>query len=58
MFDDYSTIVSEAKHASFHTKELKILTFKEMLPRLPLTLTQVKAGDTSENLSDFQNYFE
>ena len=30
-FDDYSTIVSEAKYASFHGKGLKILTAKPML---------------------------
>ena len=29
---------------------LKILTPKQMLQRLPITLAQVKAGNTSENL--------
>ena len=31
-------------------KELKILTPKQMLQRLPIALAQVKAGNTSENL--------
>ena len=38
------------KHKPKYGKGLKILTPKEMLPRLPITLTQVKAGSTSENL--------
>ena len=29
---------------------LKILTFKQMLERLPIALAQVKAGNNSENL--------
>ena len=29
---------------------MKILTFKQMLQRLPIALAQVKAGNTSENL--------
>ena len=29
---------------------LKMLTPKQMLPRLPITLAQVKAGNNSENL--------
>ena len=31
-------------------KEIKILTSKQMLQRLPIALAQVKAGNTSENL--------
>ena len=31
-------------------KRLKIFTPKEMLHRLPISLTQVEAGNTSENL--------
>ena len=31
-------------------EELKILTPKQMLQRLPIAFTQVKAGNTSENL--------
>ena len=50
LFDDYSTIVSEAKHASFHGKKLKILTSKQIIHRLAIALAQIKAGNTSENL--------
>ena len=53
LFDDYSTIVSEAKHASFHEKGLKILTSKQMLQRLPIALAQVKADNTTENLKEY-----
>ena len=31
-------------------KQLKILTLKQMLQRLPIALAQVKADNTSENL--------
>ena len=37
-------------HKAAYGKELKILTPKQMLPRLPITLAQVKAGNISENL--------
>ena len=43
-------MVSEAKYRSIHGEGLKILTPKQMLPRLPIALAQVKAGNTSENL--------
>ena len=33
-------------------KGLKLLTPKKMLQRLPIDLTQVKAGNTSENLKN------
>ena len=42
LYDDYSSMVSEAK--------TKILTPKEMLQRLPIALAQVKAGNNSESL--------
>ena len=53
--DDYSLIMSEAKTKSKQNKttkgtELKILTPKQMLQRLPIALAQVKAGNNSENL--------
>ena len=50
LFDDYSSIVSEAKYILIHGEGLKILTRKHMLQRLPIALAQVKASDTSENL--------
>ena len=52
MFDDYTAIVSRAKYETKHEKGVKILTSKQMLQRLPIALAQVKAGNTSENLSD------
>ena len=49
-FNDYSSIVSEAKYKSIHGGELKILTPKQMCQRLTKVLAQVKAGNTYENL--------
>ena len=42
--------MSDAKHTSFHGKQLKILTPKQMRQSLPIALAPVKAGNTSENL--------
>ena len=50
LFNNYSSIVSEAKHKAKYGKGLKILTPKQMLQRLPIALAQVKTGNTSENL--------
>ena len=49
-FDDYSSVVSEAKHEETKRTRLKILTSKQMLQRLPIALAQVKAGNNSKNL--------
>ena len=47
-------MASEAKNKSKYQltkgKGLKILTPKQLLQRLPITLAQVKAGNNSENL--------
>ena len=47
-------MLSDANHDSKHRKtkgkELKILTPKQMLKRLPIALAQVKAGNNSESL--------
>ena len=43
-------MVSEAKLKATHGKSLKILTSKRMIQKLPIALSQVKAGNTSENL--------
>ena len=48
-FDDYSSMVSEAKLKASKGTGLKILTPKPMLQRLPIALAQVKAGNNSEN---------
>ena len=49
-FEDYSTIASDANHPSFQQKGLKISTAKQVIQRLTITLAQVKAGNTSENV--------
>ena len=49
-FRDYYFLVSEAKQEAQYGKRLKILTSKEMLPRLPIALAEVKAVNTFENL--------
>ena len=49
-FDDYSSLMSEAKNKVTKGTGLKMLTLKQMLQRLPIALAQVKAGNNSENL--------
>ena len=46
----YFSILFEAEHKKKFRKGLKILTIQQMLQRLPIALSQVKAGNTSENL--------
>ena len=43
-------MLSEAKYKIKYVEELKILTPKQMLKRLPIALAQVKAGNNSESL--------
>ena len=68
LFDNYSSIASEAKYKEIHGKgilnvsarvargnvsdlsNLKILSPKQMVQRLPIALLQVKARNTSEKL--------
>ena len=50
MFNNYTQIVSEAKYKTKYGEGLKVLTPNQMLHRLPIALTQVKACNTSENL--------
>ena len=49
-YDDYSSMMSEAKYRSTKETGLKILTPKQMLQRLPIARAQVKAGNNSESL--------
>ena len=51
-YDDYSSMVSEAKSKARATKGTgpKILTPKQMLQILPIALAQVKAGNNSVSL--------
>ena len=48
-FDEFSSMVSDAQIKVKGT-ELKILTSKQMLQRLPIALAKVKAGNNSESL--------
>ena len=50
--DDYSSMVSEAKHEATKEPGLKMSTPRKMLQRLPIALAQVKAGNNSESLSN------
>ena len=50
LFDDYSSMVSEAELKATKETGLKILTPKQMLQRLPIALAQKNSGDNSENL--------
>ena len=49
-YDDYSSMMSEAKAKTTKGTGPKILTPKQMLQRLPIALAQVKAGNSSESL--------
>ena len=49
-YNDYFKMVHKAAYNSKHGDELKILTPKQMLQRLPIALEQAKVGDASENL--------
>ena len=49
-FDDYSSVLSEAKSKATKGAGLKILTPKQMLQRLPIALAQIKAVNNSEKL--------
>ena len=50
IYDDYSSMMSDAKYRATKGTGLKILTPKQMLQRLPIALAQVKAGNNSESL--------
>ena len=53
-FRDYVEMLSDANYDARNNEtkgtELKILTPKQMLQRLPIALAQVKAGNNSESL--------
>ena len=48
-YDDYSLMMAEGKTKATKGTGLKILAPKQMLQRLPIALTQVKAGNKSES---------
>ena len=43
-------LLFEVKYKAKYGRNLKILTPKQMIQRLPIALAQVKAGNTSETL--------
>ena len=49
-FNEYSSMVSEAKNKATKGTRLKILTLTEMLQILPIALAKVKASNNSESL--------
>ena len=49
-YDDYSSMMSEAKCRATKGTGLKILSPKQLLQRLPIALAQIKAGNNSESL--------
>ena len=49
-FDEYFSRASEARRQAKQGTELKILTPKQILQRLPIALAQIKAGTNSESL--------
>ena len=50
LFNEYSSIGSEAKYKTKYGQGLKLLIPKQMFQRLPIALARVKASSTSENL--------
>ena len=51
-YDDYSLMISEAKTKATKGTGLKILISKQMFHRLPIALTQVKAGNSESLLNE------
>ena len=49
-FDNYSSMVFEAKYKTIHGEGIKLLAAKQVFQRLPIVLAQVKAGNACENL--------
>ena len=49
-YDHYSLMVSKAKTKAKTGTGLKILNPKQLIQRLPIALSQVKAGNNSESL--------
>ena len=49
-YDDYSSMMSEAKYKATKETGLKILTPKQLIQRLPISLAQVKSGNNPESL--------
>ena len=50
MFNDYAKNIPKSLYESKQGTELKILTPKQLLQRLPIALAEIKAGNNSESL--------
>ena len=50
MFDDYTTVDTEARYGTIKRKEIKIKTPKQLLQRLRIGLAQVKTVNASKHL--------
>ena len=48
LFNEYSSIASEAKYKTKHGEGFEILTPKQKVQRLRIAMAQVKAANTSE----------
>ena len=48
--DHYFTMVFNVRYKATHREVLEILVLRQIFPKLPITLTQVKAANTSENV--------
>ena len=48
--DDYGSMILNVKKKATEREGLKVLSHKQMLQKLPIALTQVKAANTYENL--------
>ena len=52
VYNDYAQIIFEAKYKAKYGEGHKILNSKQMLQRLPMALSQVKANNNRQNLSN------
>ena len=50
MFNNYAKNMSRSIYKSKNRAGLKMLTPKQMIQRLPITLAQIKSGNNSESL--------
>ena len=44
LYNDYATILSDARHKAKYGTRIKMLTLKQMLHRLPIAIAQIKSG--------------
>lgn len=49
LLNNFATIASEAKYRTIQGEGIKILTFKQVLLKLPIVFAQIKPGSTSNH---------